>query len=183
MIMNNQLKSILFRIAHFAINMIVVRLPFSFFRILILRHFFRMKIGKGTYIAYKVSLIAPWKIIIGSNCIINSYVLLDGREKIEIKDNVDIGWFSKIYTLQHDPNSAIHKSIGNPVIIESYCWISTSVTVLPGCIVKEGSIIATGSVLTKSTQEYLVYAGVPAKPINTRNKELTYKLKVPGIRI
>ena len=177
------MKIFLFKIAHWLLNMVITRLPFNFLRTFFLRHMFRMKIGKGSHIAYRVSMISPWKIKIGNNCIINSYVLLDGREGIEIQNNVDIGWFSKIYTLQHDVNSPIHKSIGKKIFIDSNCWIATSAIILPGCHLNEGSVIATGAVVTKDTNAFTVYGGVPAKQIKTRSKILNYALTEPGIRI
>lgn len=177
------MKIFLFQFTHWILNMVITRLPFNFLRIFLLRHLFRLKIGKGSYIAYRVSIISPWKIKIGNNCIINSYVLLDGRESIEIKNNVDIGWYSKLYTLQHDVNSPIHKSIGKKIIVESNCWIATSTIILPGCHLNEGSVIATGAVVSKDTVAFTVYGGVPAKPIKSRSKMLNYALTEPGIRI
>jgi len=181
--MKKQTRILLFRIVHFVINQVVTRLPFSFIRIFILKHLFSLKIGHHSYVACKVSFICPWKISIGNNCMINSYVLLDGREHINIKNNVDISWHVKVFTLQHDPESAEHKSIGRNVVIESDCWIATSAIILPGIRLGEGCVIAAGAVVTKDTLPFTVYGGVPAKPIKKRNNQLHYTITEPGIRI
>lgn len=181
--MQKKARIFLFRLIHLFINQVLNRLPFCFVRVFILTKILGMKVGRNTYIAYKVSFICPWKIVIGDNCVINSHVLLDGREKLIIKDNVDISWYAKIFTLQHDPDSPEHRSIGKSVIVDSFCWLATNAIILPGIHLGEGSIIAAGAVVTKNTLPFTVYGGIPAKPIKSRNKHLHYTITEPGIRI
>lgn len=54
------------------------------------------------------------------------------------------------------------------VIIEDDVWVGTNSTILKGVIIRKGTIIAAGSLVTKSTEEYSVYGGVPAKKIKDR---------------
>ena len=53
-------------------------------------------------------------------------------------------------------------------IIEDDCWIGRRVIMTPGRHIKKGSIIATGSVLTKDFDEYSIIGGNPAKLIKKR---------------
>ena len=55
-------------------------------------------------------------------------------------------------------------------IIEDDCWIGRRVIMTPGRHIKKGSIIATGSVLTKDFDEYSIIGGNPAHIINTWDK-------------
>jgi maltose O-acetyltransferase len=55
------------------------------------------------------------------------------------------------------------------VIIQDDVWIGARVTILPGVTIGKGSIIAAGAVVTKSTPEYSISGGVPAKVIKMRN--------------
>ena len=55
-----------------------------------------------------------------------------------------------------------------PIIIESDVWIGANVVILKGVTVAEGCIIGAGSVLTKSTKPYSIYAGNPARFIKSR---------------
>lgn len=57
-----------------------------------------------------------------------------------------------------------------PVIIEDDVWISRRVIILPGVKIAKGCIIAAGAIVTKNTEPYSVYAGVPAKKIARREK-------------
>lgn len=52
--------------------------------------------------------------------------------------------------------------IGNDV------WIGVGATILDGIYVANGSIIAAGAIVTKSTEPYGIYAGVPARLVRFR---------------
>jgi maltose O-acetyltransferase len=55
-----------------------------------------------------------------------------------------------------------------PITIGDDVWIGTRVIILPGCNIGEHSIIAAGSVVTKSCEPYSIIGGVPAKFIKKR---------------
>ena len=50
-------------------------------------------------------------------------------------------------------------------------WIGANVTILKGVTVAEGSVVGAGTVLTKNTDPYGVYVGVPGKRISERFKK------------
>lgn len=58
-----------------------------------------------------------------------------------------------------------------PVIFENFANTGANVTILPGVVLAEGSVIGANSLVTKSTEPWTVYVGSPAKPIKTRKKE------------
>jgi maltose O-acetyltransferase len=53
-------------------------------------------------------------------------------------------------------------------IIEDDVWIGQNVIFTPGRIVKEGSIIAAGCVLSNDFPEYSIIGGNPSKLIRSR---------------
>lgn len=55
-----------------------------------------------------------------------------------------------------------------PVSIEDGCWIGANVTILKGVTIGRGSIVAAGSVVTKSCEPYSIIGGIPAKVIRMR---------------
>jgi maltose O-acetyltransferase len=59
-------------------------------------------------------------------------------------------------------------TISKPVIIEDDVWIGSNVIIMPGRVVRKGTIIGAGSVLTKDFPEYSIVAGNPAKLIRSR---------------
>lgn len=52
-----------------------------------------------------------------------------------------------------------------PVTVEDEVWIGANVTILPGVTVRHHCVIGAGSVVTKDTEPYGIYAGVPARRI------------------
>ena len=54
------------------------------------------------------------------------------------------------------------------VVICDDVWIGANATVLKGVTIAEGCVISAGAVLTKSTEPYGIYAGVPAVRIRDR---------------
>lgn len=54
------------------------------------------------------------------------------------------------------------------IIIEDDVWIGSNAVILPGVTIKKGAIVAAGSVITKSVEEYQIVGGNPAKFIKER---------------
>jgi len=55
-----------------------------------------------------------------------------------------------------------------PVIIEDDVWIGSNAIIMPGRIIRKGTIIGAGAVVTKDFPEYSIIAGNPAKLIRSR---------------
>ena len=55
-----------------------------------------------------------------------------------------------------------------PVIIEDGVWCGANITILKGVTIGRGSVVAAGSVVTKSCPPYSIIGGVPAKVIRMR---------------
>ena len=53
-------------------------------------------------------------------------------------------------------------------VIGSDCWVGAHVIIKCGVKIADGCVIAMGSVVTKNTEPYGIYAGVPAKRIRER---------------
>lgn len=58
-----------------------------------------------------------------------------------------------------------------PVTIEDEVWLGAGVIILPGVTVRHHCVIGAGCVVTKSTEPYGVYAGIPAKRIRDLRKD------------
>ncbi len=61
--------------------------------------------------------------------------------------------------------------IYGPIILEDFVTLATNVIVFPGITLGKGSVIAAGSVVTKNTSPWLIYAGNPCRPIKEREKD------------
>jgi dTDP-4-amino-4,6-dideoxy-D-glucose acyltransferase len=58
-----------------------------------------------------------------------------------------------------------------PVIFKMFASIGTNVVVHPGVTLAEGSVVGSCSLVTKNTEPWLIYYGIPARPIKIRSKE------------
>ncbi len=65
-----------------------------------------------------------------------------------------------------------HRTVINkPVTFKRYATLGVNCTVLPGITLGEGCIVGAGSVVTRDTEPWTVYAGSPAKPIKSRDSK------------
>lgn len=91
-----------------------------------------------------------------------------------IGDNVMMGPECMIYTTNHaiDRTDIPMNMQGNeaerPVVIEDDVWIGARVTILPGCHIHKGSVIAAGAVVTEDVASFAVVGGVPARVLRKR---------------
>lgn len=112
-------------------------------------------------------------LVIGNNVGISQNSFIQVRGKVIIEDNVIFGPGISIFSENHnseDPNKPISQQgetrIG--VTIKQNSWIGANATILDGVTIGKNSIVAAGSVVTKSFPDYSVIAGVPAKLIKKR---------------
>jgi acetyltransferase-like isoleucine patch superfamily enzyme len=59
-----------------------------------------------------------------------------------------------------------------PVRLEPYSLVAVNSVILPGITLAEGSSVLAMSLVTKSTQPWSMYFGVPAKRLKSRKKDL-----------
>ena len=119
----------------------------------------------------------------GENVQMNDYVHITAAKSVEIGDNVLMA--SKIYISDcshgsylgdsNDSNpftSPIARPLSvKPVKIENNVWLGEFVSVLPGVIIGQGTIVGANSVVSKSLPPNVIAVGSPAKPIKKFNFE------------
>lgn len=117
---------------------------------------------------------------IGRNARINRNCTIDARSGLIIGDNVSLSPEVMILAGSHDVNDPKFSDVPGPVAIEDHVWIGARATILGGVTVGRGAVIAAGSVVTKDVPPLTIVAGIPAKPIATRDPDATvYELDGP----
>lgn len=113
---------------------------------------FRLVIGDNSGLG--INCTVPGNIIIGDNVMMGPecYILSINHSF----DNIDVPMIEQGSTIQAD------------TIIEDDVWIGRQVIFTPGRIVKKGSIIAAGCVLSKNFPEYSIIGGNPSSLIRSR---------------
>ncbi|WP_436414228.1 acyltransferase [Petrimonas sp.] len=128
------------------------------------------EIRPGSYI------IGCSQISIGDNVVIRPHVQMHGEtsslsESISIEDNVLVGCGVHFYVENHkfdNPDLDIicqGHSLAKPILIQKGSWIGANAIILPGVTIGRNTVVAAGSVVTKSFGPNLVIGGVPARII------------------
>jgi acetyltransferase-like isoleucine patch superfamily enzyme len=158
-------------------NNFIASIPSHSIRLLYYRKIMNFKIGDGSTVLMKGIFDCSGGITIGNNSVINGRCRLDNRGTITIGNFVSISSDVIILTADHDLDSSCFLGRNKKVSIDDYVWIGTRVLIMPGISIGKGAVIAAGSVVTKNILPYEVVAGVPAKVIKQRTKNLNYNPK------
>jgi acetyltransferase-like isoleucine patch superfamily enzyme len=113
-------------------------------------------------------------ITIGNNVFINFNSILMDNTEITIGNDVRIGPNASIYTVNHAIDSderAEGICVNQPVYICDKVWFGGDVKVLPGVTIGEGSIIGTGSIVTKDIPAGVIAVGNPCRVIRKITEE------------
>jgi carbonic anhydrase/acetyltransferase-like protein (isoleucine patch superfamily) len=106
----------------------------------------------------------PAQLSIGSYSSIGDRVQIHCCDRVSIGDYVLISWDCNI--LENNFHTTTDGGIKTaPVVIEDRVWIGCNVIILAGVTVGKGSIVAAGSVVTRSVPPGKLAAGNPAKVI------------------
>lgn len=138
----------------------------------------KLNIGSNVTIYSKVELREPYKIIIKDGATIGEGVILDGRNGIEIGENVNLSSNVSIWTEQHDHRDEFFRcetQEKKPVVIGNRVWLGPNTIILHSVNIGEGAVVAAGAVVTKDVDPFTIVGGVPAKIIGMRNRNLRYE--------
>lgn len=121
-------------------------------------------------------------IIIGNNVHIAVFTSLIGKGKIKIEDFVNISSRVSIYSSNDDysgkymTNPTIDERFTNvahgDVLIQKHVIIGSGSIILPNITLEEGVCIGALSLVIRNCECFKVYAGIPAKVIKLRDKNL-----------
>lgn len=141
------------------------------------------RIGKHAIVHFRTEIREPNHLTIGRGSIIGDNALLDARNGLTLGNNVNLSSNVSIYTLQHDHRDPEFGCYENQpekklsVEVDDRAWIGSNVTVLPGVHIGEGAICCAGCVVTKDVEPYAIVAGIPARKVGERTRDLTYELR------
>ena len=146
-----------------------------------------VKMGKNVTVHFRTELRAPEKLTLGDGTIIGDNAILDARRGLTMGRNVNLSSNVSIYTLQHDHrdpffNCPPEDKVKFSVEIDDRVWLGSNVIVLPGVHIGEGAVCCAGCVVTKDVEPYAVVAGIPARKVSERPRNLKYEFKGKSCR-
>ncbi len=140
-----------------------------------------IQIGNDCYLACNIEMYSPnAKLVIGNGVFIGTGTRIFCYDEIVFENDIMVSWgCSFIDTNAHSLNSEERKNdVRNwiagpehknwnvvkhsPINVRSKSWVGFNSIINKGVTLEEGTVIACGSVVTKSTESYSVYGGNPA---------------------
>lgn len=162
-------------------NHLVSHVPAHFLRLFYLKAWLG-GMEDGSNVQMSCCFLNGRKVSLGRRNVINFGCLLDGRRfHIKTGDDVSMGPEAVILTLGHDPQSPEFADRGGDVNIGNRVWIGCRAMIMPGVSIGEGAVVAAGAVVTKNVEPFAIVAGVPARKIGDRQKNLSYELHHKGL--
>jgi putative colanic acid biosynthesis acetyltransferase WcaF len=134
----------------------------------ILLRLFGSKIGKGVVLKPSLNVKYPWNLEIGDHSWIGEKTWLDSLSPIIIGKHVCISQGAYFCTGNHDWTDPCFGLIVKPIIVENGVWVGAQAVILPGVTLAAHSVVSAGSVVTKDTEPYMIYAGNPATKVKKR---------------
>lgn len=159
------------------------------------------KLGKNVRISEKASIYNPEFMEIGDNSRVDDFCVLSGRisigrnvhiavfcnvaggsEGIVFEDFSGLAYGCHVMTQTDDYTG---RTLTNPTVPAKYkketkrrvhigrhCIVGTSSIIFPGVTLQEGTSVGAMSMVTKSTEPWTVYFGIPAKRLKSRKQDL-----------
>ena len=165
----------------YALNHLVNRVPFVGLR-MSLYELFGVKLAmRGTgMIMLHTEIVAPSALEIGRNSVIGANCVLDARGGVTIGESVNMGSRATVQTATHVVDSPDFQDAYAPVTIGDRAWIAEGASIQAGVTVGEGAVVAAGAVATSDVAPYTLVAGVPARYVRDRARNLSYHLGFRG---
>jgi len=133
-----------------------------------------VEIGDGCEIE-EFALIKSYggSIEIGEGCFVGPGCILYGHGGLRVGRYVKMAGQCVVIPSNHrfddiDQPIFLQGEDSRGVVIEDDVWLGAGVRVLDGVTIGRGSVIGAGAVVTRSTEPYGVYVGVPATKIRSR---------------
>ena len=132
--------------------------------------------GKRSVFHFRTEIRDPFLLKVGEGTVIGDNALLDAHNGLTMGKNVNLSSNVVIYTGQHDHRDPYFRSKGGKRSVEigDRAWLGSNVMVLPGVVIGEGAVCCAGAVITRDVEPYTVVAGIPAKPVGERPRDLRY---------
>ena len=129
---------------------------------------FGAKFGSGCVFKPGINVKSPWNLTMGDNCWLGERAWIDSLAPVVLGNNVCLSQDVYLCCGNHDwGDPAFGKSV-HGIVIEDGVWIATRATIMPGVRIASHTVVAAGTIISKSTEPYMIYAGNPAQPVKKR---------------
>jgi len=144
------------------------------------------EIGKNVVFHFRTEIRGIHRLKIGNGTIIGDNALLAAKRGLTIGKNVNLSSNVSIYSGAHDHRDPYFRSTPattRPITIGDRVWIGSNAIILTGVTIGEGAVVCAGCVVTKDVEPYTVVAGIPARKVNERPRDLRYEFTGRAVRL
>ena len=131
---------------------------------------FGCKLASNVNVYPSVKIWLPSNLSIGKGSTLGPNVNVYNQGEIIICENVIVSQGAHLCASTHDYSDPLHPLLLAPITIRDDVWVCTDAFIGPNVDVSTGCVIGARSVLTKSTDEWGVYAGNPSRRVNERKR-------------
>ncbi len=145
-------------------------------------------VSVGKHVAIDSGVYITTEAVIGDYTHLSPYITVIGgaKSKLIVEDFVTIAAGTRIiagsdkfmgdgFTSVTVPEKYRDEVEFSTIHIKKFAGVGSNVVIMPGVTIAEGSVIGACSLVTKDTEPWTVYMGIPAKPVKVRPKEKMLK--------
>ncbi|NJC06113.1 galactoside O-acetyltransferase [Sphingomonas kaistensis] len=140
-------------------------------------------ISIGDYSRIDDFCVVSGKVTIGRNVHVAVFCnVAGGTEGVTIMDFAGLAYGCHVFSQSDDysgrtmTNPTVPNRFKNEtrkaVLIDRHSIVGTSSIILPGVTLAEGTAVGAASMVTKSTEPWMIYSGVPARRLKSRRRDL-----------
>jgi galactoside O-acetyltransferase len=148
----------------------------------------RIHIGNMVRIDAFTTLIGAETVVVGDHVHIGSSVTINAAAPVTIGDYAGISAGVRLFTTDDDYSGGaltgptVSSELTNirtePVALGQHCVVGANSVILPGVVLEEGVVVGALSLVKDRLEAWGIYAGVPARMIRRRSKDLLEKLPI-----
>jgi acetyltransferase-like isoleucine patch superfamily enzyme len=105
---------------------------------------------------------------VGPGCYLTGPLHIDLSAPVHIGARVYMGYDVMLITVDHELGDGAQRCgarVYRPILIGNGVWIASRVVILPGVRLGEGSVVASGAVVTRDVPANTMVGGVPARVV------------------
>ena len=135
------------------------------------------RVAGFTWIQPRVTIVHTGRLSVGTCLGVNSGTYINAIGTITLGSYVLIGSNVTISSGRHPidgktPPIFSRETIPLPIVIEDDVWIGAGAVIMPGVTLRKGTVVGANAVVTRSTEEFAVVVGAPARQIKTRGGDV-----------
>lgn len=141
-------------------------------------------VSVGNHVAIDTGVYITTAAEIGDYVHLSPYITVIGgaKSKLIVEDFVTVAAGSRIiagsdkfmgdgFTSVTAPEKYRDSVEFTTIRLSRFAGIGTNAVIMPGVVIGEGSVIGACSLVTKNTEPWTIYVGVPAKPVKIRPRD------------